>query len=184
MSAQVLKPCTSFGWAQRSPSAASAGPPAATTAAIIPSNAFMLFSPQTSAVVSTAKPSCAGFSSRSDCVVVLLFATPFGASAFEQNAVLGRKRQRDPLTLVEQLGRRTSDGQLSGGPLDNVLDEIAVEETLADGAGRAVRPAVRRTGGDVDIGGTDRHALLIAARHMRGPRVQHHPVGGLEDDGA
>ena len=94
--------------------------------------------------------------------------------------MLGGEGDGDCGALFEHFGRRTTDDQLPGRPVDDVLDEIAVEEALADIAGSGVGSAIQRPRREVDIGGADCDPVLVAARRVRGPRLQQHPAFGFE----
>src|SRR5690349_2570227 len=101
-------------------------------------------------------------------------------SGFQQHAVLGGEGDRDSGAFLEHLGRRAADGQLARRPVDNVLDEIAVEQALADVAGSRVRAAVWRSRGEIDIGGADRDPVFVAARRVHGSGLQQQSALRLE----
>src|SRR5947208_17010141 len=86
----------------------------------------------------------------------------------EQYAVFGSEREGDLGAFVEQIGRRAAHDQGSGRPIDDVLDEIAVEQALADLPVRGVGLEFRALGRgstvrqQPDMGGAHRYGVLVA----------------------
>src|SRR5262249_57299712 len=95
--------------------------------------------------------------------------SPHATSSFEQNTMFASKRQGHHSTFIEQLGRRPAYGQLAPRPINDVLDKVAVKQTLADRSRRAIGCFAWRPGTHVDIGGADGDVVFLAVRRVRGP---------------
>src|SRR5215472_6987645 len=102
------------------------------------------------------------------------------ASSFEQNTMFAGKRQGHRGALVEQLGRRTAYGQLAPRPMNDVLDKVAVKQTLANRSRSTIGRSVRCDGTHVDIRGADRDMAFVAIRRVRGPGLKRQPGCNLE----
>src|SRR5260221_11545571 len=107
--------------------------------------------------------------------------------------MLRRERDGDLAALVEDLGRRSAEDELTRNPGHTVFDEIAVEEPAREAPASGVRGTAGRTiaagprGGErreMDIGGAQRRRVLVAARRAGGGDAQRQPVRGVEDRAA
>src|SRR3954451_15666028 len=94
-------------------------------------------------------------------------------SSFEQDAMFWREGQRHRGAFLEHFGRRTAHGQRAARPIDYVLDEVAVEQTLQDRPRGAIVPVTDAPWtialSHLDIGRAHRDMGLAAARRLRRP---------------
>src|SRR5260221_14438175 len=107
--------------------------------------------------------------------------------------MLRRERGGDLAALVEDLGRRSADDELTANPGHPVFDEIAVEEPALDPPASSVRGTAGRTIAagprgserrEMNIGGAQRRRVLVAARRAVGGDAQRQPFPGVADRAA
>src|ERR1700751_4300255 len=99
---------------------------------------------------------------------------------FEQDTVLGCERQHDGSALIKEFSRGAAHGQLTRRPVDDVLDEIAVEEALADCPWGGIGAAIWCTRCHFDVGGANGNIGLAAVRRVRRPGSQAQPALAVE----
>src|SRR5207248_3468054 len=58
------------------------------------------------------------------------------------------------------------------GPMNDVLDKVSMEQTLANRSRSAIVPSVRCAGTHIDVRGADRHMRFVAMRRVCGPGLK------------